>query len=43
MAAILANDIFKFILLNKKDIIPIQFHWNMFPGVQLTITVNSLI
>ena len=35
MAAILADDIFKWIFLNDND--RFKFYWNLFPGVQLTI------
>ena len=33
MAALLEDDNFKCILVNEKDTILIEFHWNMFPGV----------
>ena len=37
MAAILADDNLWCIFLNENDRIPIEFHWNLFPGVQLKI------
>ena len=38
MAAILADDIFKCIFMNHMIELLFQFHWNMFPWVQLTIS-----
>ena len=38
MATILADDNFKCIFLNENYRIPIRIHWNLFTGVQLTIS-----
>ena len=37
MATILADNIFKHIFLKESDKIIFELHWNLFPGVQLTI------
>ena len=41
MAVILTDDIFYCIFVNEHDRIPIQSHWNMFAGVQLTISQDA--
>ena len=41
MVAILADDIFKRILLNEIIKFRFKFQWNLFPGVQLTINVTG--
>ena len=38
MAVILADDNFKCIFLDENDEIRFEFHWNVFPEVQLTIS-----
>ena len=39
MAAIVADDIFKCIFYRKKPTdLRFKFHWNLFPGVQMTIS-----
>ena len=40
MAAIMADDIFKCISFNEIESW-FKFHWNLFPGVQLTISIAS--